>query len=98
MQPVGNILVIGGAGYIGSHVVKALLENNFAVPVYDNMSTGQECNLFSAANFVAGDIADSDRLNEVMASGFDAVVHLAGKKAVGESMEKPQFYAVLRLD
>ena len=51
-----KVLVIGGAGYIGSHVVKALLENNFAVTVYDNLSTGQQCNLFAAAEFAKGDI------------------------------------------
>ena len=93
MQSAKKVLVIGGAGYIGSHVVKALLENGFAVTVYDNMSTGQSCNLFASATFVKGDIADTSELNRVMADGFDAVVHLAGKKAVGESMEKPQFYA-----
>lgn len=89
----GKILVIGGAGYIGSHVTKALLENNFAVTVYDNMSTGQECNLFDKAEFVRGDIADEALLHKVMSSGFDAVIHLAAKKAVGESMENPQIYA-----
>ena len=41
-----KILVIGGAGYIGSHVVKALLREDFQVTVYDNLSTGQTCNLF----------------------------------------------------
>lgn len=89
----GKILVIGGAGYIGSHVVKALLENDFAVTVYDNLSTGQECNLFAKAEFIKGDIADADLLHRVMSDGFDAVVHLAAKKAVGESMENPQIYA-----
>ena len=89
-----KVLVIGGAGYIGSHVVRALLRENFSVTVYDNLSTGQECNLFANAAFVRGDILDSDALNRVMAEGFDAVIHLAAKKAVGESMENPQFYAL----
>lgn len=89
-----KVLVIGGAGYIGSHVVRALLKEDFAVTVYDNLSTGQRCNLFKKADFVEGDILDSDQLNRVMAQGFDAVVHLAAKKAVGESMQNPQFYAV----
>ena len=88
-----KILVIGGAGYIGSHVVKALLTNNFSVTVYDNLSTGQRCNLFKEAEFIEGDILDEEKLNNVMSSGFAAVVHLAAKKAVGESMEKPQMYA-----
>ena len=88
-----KVLVIGGAGYIGSHVVKALLADGFAVTVYDNLSTGQKCNLFADADFVEGDIADYELLKKTMAEGFDAVVHLAAKKAVGESMENPQLYA-----
>lgn len=88
-----KILVIGGAGYIGSHVVRALLKDDFAVTVYDNLSTGQTCNLFAAADFVKGDILDEKYLHDVMSRGFDAVVHLAAKKAVGESMENPQKYA-----
>ena len=93
-----KVLVIGGAGYIGSHVVKALLENDFGVTVYDNLSTGQKCNLFTSAEFVKGDILDAPHLETVMAQGFDAVVHLAAKKAVGESMSNPQLYAANNLN
>jgi UDP-glucose 4-epimerase len=93
-----RILVIGGAGYIGSHVVKALLTDGFAVTVYDNLSTGQKCNLFSDANFVEGDILDCETLERTMSAGYDAVIHLAAKKAVGESMENPQKYAVNNLN
>ncbi len=96
-MPLQKILVIGGAGYIGSHVVKALLENDFAVTVYDNLSTGQKCNLFAAAEFIEGDILDALHLEQVMKNGFAAVVHLAAKKAVGESMENPQLYALNNL-
>lgn len=88
-----KILVIGGAGYIGSHVVKALLRENFAVTVYDNLSTGQTCNLAQEAELVEGDILDFAHLEKVMKGGFDAVIHLAAKKAVGESMENPQLYS-----
>ena len=88
-----KILVIGGAGYIGSHVVKALLRENFAVTVYDNFSTGQICNLAQEAELVEGDILDFAHLEKVMKGGFDAVIHLAAKKAVGESMENPQLYS-----
>lgn len=59
-----RILVIGGAGYIGSHVVRALLAENYAVTVYDNLSTGQSCNLFSQAEFVQGDILDFGTLRK----------------------------------
>ena len=88
-----KILVVGGAGYIGSHVVKALLDENYNVTVYDNLSTGQEINLFKEAEFIKGDILDITQLDSVMSSGFDAVVHLAAKKAVGESMEHPEIYS-----
>lgn len=88
-----KVLVIGGAGYIGSHVVKALLADGFGVTVYDNLSTGHRCNLFADADFVEGDISDYELLEGTMRGGFDAVVHLAAKKAVGESMENPQLYA-----
>lgn len=88
-----KVLVVGGAGYIGSHVAKELLENGFEVVVFDNLSTGQEVNLFEQAKFVKGDILDQAALNRAMADGIDAVIHLAGKKAVGESMENPQLYA-----
>ena len=89
-----KVLVIGGAGYIGSHVVRALLKENFAVTVYDNLSTGQRCNLFKEADFIEGDILDEEKLKKTMSAGFDAVVHLAAKKAVGESMENPQKYSL----
>lgn len=88
-----KVLVIGGAGYIGSHVVKALLEANASVTVYDDLSTGHKINLFAKAGFVEGSILDYDRLEQTMRQGFDAVVHLAAKKAVGESMENPELYA-----
>ena len=88
-----KVLVIGGAGYIGSHVVKELLENGFEAVVFDNMSTGQEENLFPEAGFIKGDILDRPELDKALAQNIDAVVHLAAKKAVGESMENPALYA-----
>ena len=86
-----KVLVVGGAGYIGSHVVKALLQSGHRVTVYDNLSSGQKINLFSEAAFVEADILDFAALDKAMA-GQEAVVHLAAKKAVGESMEKPEHY------
>lgn len=77
---MAKVLVIGGAGYIGSHVVKALLQKGHQATVYDNLSTGQKVNLFEKAEFVEGDILDSGRLFDTMRGGFDAVVHLAAKK------------------
>lgn len=92
-----KILVIGGAGYIGSHVVKALLAEKAEVVVYDDLSSGHLINLFSEASFVQGSILDVTKLETVMNQGIDAVVHLAAKKAVGESMEKPGMYAINNL-
>lgn len=88
-----HILVIGGAGYIGSHVAKYFLEKGEKVTIFDNLSTGKKENILKGANFVEGDILDYETLTEAMAKDIDAVILLAGKKAVGESMENPQKYA-----
>ncbi len=88
-----KILVIGGAGYIGSHVVRELLDNKYEVVVYDNLSSGKEENLFGEAIFIEGDILDYDLLYETMKDGIDGLIHLAAFKAAGESMEKPEKYS-----
>lgn len=88
-----KVLVIGGAGYIGSHVALELIDKSYDVTVYDNLSTGQKANLTQEAKFIQGDILDFQSLKNAM-KGVDAVIHLAGKKAVGESMQNPQLYAV----
>lgn len=89
-----HILVIGGAGYIGSHVVKALLKRNMEVTVLDNLSTGTKLNLFPQANFIEGDILNYDQILTALKQNVDGIVLLAGKKAVGESMENPMKYAL----
>ena len=88
-----KVLVVGGAGYIGSHVAKALMQSGHSVTVFDNLSSGQKINLFPQNAFVEGDILDYNALCQAM-TGHDAVVHLAAKKAVGESMENPMLYSV----
>jgi UDP-glucose 4-epimerase len=97
-----NILIIGGAGYIGSHVAREFLDQGHRVTVYDNLSSGLRQNLFPGAAFVHGDIHDETGLLRVMAEplhnpksggGFDALVHLAASKAAGESMLKPEKYS-----
>lgn len=86
-------LVTGGAGYIGAHVVKSLLENNFKVVVVDDLSTGLERKIPKSVVFEKLDIADTKRLTEVMKSNdVEGVIHLAAKKAVGESMVNPSLY------
>lgn len=89
-----HILVIGGAGYIGSHVVKALVGAKHKVTVFDNLSTGLEMNLFPENGFIKADILDYGAVKKALQNKVDAVVHLAAKKAVGESMEKPEKYAL----
>lgn len=86
--------MIGGAGYIGSHVARAFLDRGAEVTVFDNLSTGVRENLFPEARFEEGDILDYGRLQSVMKEGYDALVHLAAFKAAGESMEKPEKYSV----
>ncbi len=91
-----NILVIGGAGYIGSHVVKALLQHGDSVTVYDNLSTGCRENVFPECGFIEADILDERRLRAAMLTNgrpVDAVIHLAALKAAGESMLEPERYA-----
>ena len=88
-----KILVIGGAGYIGSHVTRAFLDSGHGVTVFDNLSSGSAMNLFDEADFVHGDIAHPVQLRKVMAGGFDGCVHLAALKAAGVSMIDPGGYA-----
>ena len=88
-----KILVIGGAGYIGSHVTRELLDQGHKVTVFDNLSLGLRENLFSEADFIHGDILHFEQLTEAM-KDREGVIYLAAFKAVGESMEKPEKYSV----
>ena len=88
-----NVLVTGGAGYIGSHAVLELCENGHDVTVFDNLSTGHLLNIDSQAEFIQGDILKNDDLKNVFNGKFDAVFHFAALKAAGESMLEPEKYA-----
>lgn len=89
-----NVLVIGGAGYIGSHVVKELMAENHTVTVFDNFSSGLRENLFDKNELIEGDILNTKDLDSAFAKGFDAFIHLAAFKAAGESMVLPEKYSV----
>ena len=90
-----KIVVIGGAGYIGSHVTRELLDFGNEVFVYDNLSSGLRQNLFKEASFAHGDILDVQKLDEFLGSVKPAgIVHLAALKAAGESMTQPEKYSV----
>ena len=86
-----NVFVTGGAGYIGSHVVRLLLEAGHGACVYDNLSGGHAAAV-PAGLLVRGDLADEPRLLEALAGGFDCVMHFAAFIAVGESVEDPEKY------
>lgn len=89
-----KVLVIGGAGYIGSHVVKEMMAAGHTVTVFDNLSSGLRQNLFPENGFIYGNILIPGDIEAAFAQGFDAFVHLAAFKAAGESMEKPEKYSV----
>lgn len=88
-----NILVTGGAGYIGSALTEALIEDGHRVVVYDDLSTGQKDKVNPQAEFILGDLLDKETVATVFAThSFTSVIHTAGKKAVGESESKPDKY------
>ena len=95
-----TILVTGGAGYIGSHTVLQLLEQNYGVVVLDNLCNASPESLRrvesltgKSVTFVQGDIRDSAVLDEIFSEhSIFAVIHFAGLKAVGESVAKPLSY------
>ena len=89
-----KVLVIGGAGYIGSHVVKEMMKAGHKVTVFDNLSSGLRVNLFPQNDFIYGNILIPADLDAAFAQGFDAFVHLAAFKAAGESMILPEKYSV----
>ena len=94
---MSGVLVTGGAGYIGSHAVKALVQAGHRVVVYDNLSAGHREAVIraggGAAVLVEGDILDGARIEEVLRSnGLDAVMHFAAWLSVGDSVRNPAGY------
>ena len=92
-----DILVVGGAGYIGSHVVKALRDAGRQPVVFDNLSTGLRENLFPEIPFIHGDLLIPEQVRSSM-RGIRSVVHLAALKAAGDSMLEPERYALHNLN
>ncbi|MFV0555866.1 MAG: UDP-glucose 4-epimerase GalE [Lactovum sp.] len=89
-----SILVLGGAGYIGSHAVEILLDKGYEVIVVDNLVTGHREAISSAAKFYEGDVRDADFLRSVFTkeSLIEGIIHFCAYSLVGESMEKPAMY------
>lgn len=101
-----NILVTGGTGYIGSHTVVELLDQNHTVTIVDNLSNSTE-DVISRIAKITGvtvplhvfNVEDAEKLDALFSeNSFDAVIHFAGLKAVGESVEKPLLYYRTNLD
>ncbi len=93
------ILVTGGAGYIGSHCVLALLEQGFDVIAFDNLSTGHKETVQALSfvgqkkfHFIEGDLLDAEKINSVFINKIDAVIHFAAFSQVGESVIYPEKY------
>jgi len=86
-----SILVVGGAGYIGSHMVKALSRAGHKVTTLDNLSSGHR-DAVLAGEFIEGDLCDKNLLVQVLSQGFDGVMHFASSIQVGESVRRPDLY------
>ena len=87
-----KFLVTGGAGYIGSHMVKFLLSKNHEVTVFDNLSTGKLINK-NKINFIKVNLLNRKKLDQLMSKKkFDAVFHFAALSIVNESEKKPRKY------
>jgi len=88
-----TILVMGGAGYIGSHTVKHLLDNNYQVVIADNLIYGHREAVDARAEFVHADLLDPYSLDKLFAThSIDAVIHFAAFAYVGESVTEPEKY------
>jgi len=88
-----TVLVTGGAGYIGSHMVLALLDRGEDVVILDNLSTGIEDLVPAGANLVIGDVGDAVALGHILGkNNVDAVIHFAGSVVVPESVGNPLEY------
>ena len=88
---MSRILVTGGAGFIGSHLVERLLGDGSSVTVLDDLSTGSRGNVPEEATFAEGDVGDRAFVAEVVADGrFDAVLHIAGQASIRLSFAEPE--------
>ncbi len=89
-----KLLLIGGAGYIGSHIVLSALEKGYETTIFDDLSTGIKKNINNDAKFVQGSTLSVSDLSELFKEDkYDHVIHLAASKASGESMLNPSKYA-----
>ncbi len=94
-----KVLLTGGTGYIGSHTAVELIEAGYTVEILDNLYNSKATVIDKIEEitgvrpkFFEVDLLDAEALDEVLANGYDAVIHFAGLKAVAESVEKPLMY------
>src|SRR2546422_710090 len=87
-----KLLITGGAGYIGSVMTAQLLEAGHEVTVFDNLSKGHVQAVPSGTHFVEGNLLDEELLKQVLAQGFDGVLHFAALSLVGQSVQQPGRY------
>lgn len=88
-----NIVVTGGAGYIGSHIVNRLIQLNHRVLVYDNLSSGFKSAVHACAALIVGDVRDYNNMKSAFEEFRpDLVIHTAAKLSVSESMAEPDEY------
>ena len=88
-----NILLTGGAGYIGSHVTNSLIDNGYNVTVIDNLITGNKNLINPKAIFVNCDISNKEKIRDILKNNkFDIVMHFAGLIRVDESIQEPKKY------
>jgi UDP-glucose 4-epimerase len=92
-MPRPRYLVTGGAGFVGSHIVAALLERDAEVVVFDNLSIGHRAAVLPGAQVIVGDLADQTAIDGAVGAGpWDAVFHFAALSLVGESVRLPFKY------
>ena len=93
-----NILITGGAGYIGSHISEILINNKKKIFILDNLSTGHRKLLNKKAKFIFGDIRDKKKLVKILNNyKIDSVIHLAAALSVGESQKNPSKYRSINI-
>ena len=89
-----KIVIVGGVGYIGSHVALAALESGYDVTVFDDLSTANKSNVNPNVQLIIGSTKSKKDLSELFEyDHYDGVIHLAASKASGESMKKPIKYS-----
>ena len=94
-----NILLTGGAGYIGSHVAHLLLDQGYSVTIIDNLITGHKNLVPKNAKLIICDIADQAKVAQIIKNdSFDVVMHFAGLIIVEESVKQPEKYKLFNLE